>query len=38
VVAAAQVATTEAGMALAIRGVGHGFDLDGETIDVLRDI
>lgn len=38
-VAAAQaVATTEAGMALAIRGVGHAFDLDGETLEVLHDI
>ena len=25
-------------MALAIRGVGHAFDLDGETLEVLHDI
>ena len=36
-VAAAQaVATAEAGMALAIRGVA--FDLDGETLEVLHDV
>jgi len=38
VVAAQAVATIGPGIALVIRAVGHAFDLEGTTLEVLRDI